>query len=142
MAIYGYSKSVALTLNEWGMPFGLKKMSRLTPSVAVDEIAFIRGLFDTDGSVYRKYGRYLQIQFKCVNPNLIEFVRMSLNRLGFSPTEIRKDETKFRFCLSRQAEIDRFFRVISPKNLKHLKRFRILSEDRTFRTCRRRSKQF
>ena len=56
MILYVYSKRVGLTLHEWGMPFGRKKLSQLTPCVALDEVSFIRGLFDTDGCVYRKYG--------------------------------------------------------------------------------------
>jgi len=64
MILYALSKRVALTLHVWGMPFGRKKLSRLTPDVELDEVSFIRGLFDTDGCVYRKYGPYMQIQFK------------------------------------------------------------------------------
>src|SRR6184192_2268278 len=56
MILYAYSKRVALILHEWGMPFGRKKLSHLTPALALDEVSFIRGLFDTDGCVYRKYG--------------------------------------------------------------------------------------
>src|SRR5437879_6237124 len=58
MDLYRYSKQVALTLNSWGMPIGLKKLENLTPKLVVEARAFIRGLFDTDGSVYRKYGPY------------------------------------------------------------------------------------
>lgn len=136
MVLCGYSKSIALTLNGCGMPFGKKKLSKLTPNVPLDDVSFIRGLFDTDGSVYRKYGRYMQIQFKGANPELLEYVRESLTRLGFGPTAIRRDATKFRFFLSRQGEIDLFFHVINPGNPKHLRRFRTISRNRTFRPYR------
>ena len=131
--LYVYSKRVALTLHEWGMPFGLKKLSTLTPNVALDEVAFVRGLFDTDGCVYRKYGPYMQIQFKFASLSLITYARACLARLGFHPTSITSDDTKFRFYLSRQVEVDRFFRVVEPKNPKHVRRFQSASRKRSYR---------
>jgi len=124
MDLYRYSKGVALTLHSWGMPIGLKKLENLTPKLAVKERAFIRGVFDTDGSVYRKYGPYAQIQFKTVSENLMSFIRDKLTRLGFHPTRIRPDETKHRFLLCRQKEVDTFFRVVKPSNPKHLERLK------------------
>jgi intein/homing endonuclease len=133
MILYAYSKRVALTLHEWGMPFGRKKLALLTPHVALDEVSFVRGLFDTDGCVYRKYGPYVQIQFKFASFSLLEYARECLVRLGLNPTSIRCDDTKFRFYLSRQAEVDRFFRVVEPKNPKHLNRFQNASRNRSYR---------
>src|SRR5437660_8410993 len=118
MLLYTYSKRVALTLHEWGMPFGRKKLSRLTPCVALAEVSFIKGLFDTDGCVYREYGPYMQIQFKFASLSLLTYVRACLVKLGFHPTAITSDDTKFRFSLSRQAEVAHFFTVVEPKNPK------------------------
>jgi len=115
MILYAYSKRVALILHKWGMPFGRKKLSHLTPALALDEVSFIRGLFDTDGCVYRKYGPYIQIQFKFASLSLLAYARQTLAKLGLHPTSITSDDTKFRFFLSRQAEVDRFFRVVKPK---------------------------
>ncbi|MBO0887708.1 LAGLIDADG family homing endonuclease [Candidatus Bathyarchaeota archaeon] len=141
MQLYAYSKQIALTLHEWGMPFGKKKLSSLTPNVSLDEVSFVRGFFDTDGSVYCKYGPYLQIQFKSANPALMTYVKDCLTRLGLHPTAIRRDDTKFRFCLSRQNEVDRFFRLTGPRNSKHLKRFHHVSGERVFRSYTHRSKR-
>ena len=121
--LYAHSKRVALILHEWGMPFGRKNMSRLTPAVALNEVSFIRGLFDTDGCVYRKYGLYAQIQFKFASLSLLAYVRKILASLGLHPTSITSDDTKLRFFLSRQMEVGRFFNVIQPRNPKHLRRF-------------------
>jgi len=128
MIVYVRTKEVAMTLHEWEMPYGRKKLSNLTPNVALDEARFIRGLFDTDGCIYRKYGPYLQIQFKSASSSLVEYARLCLVKLGFSPTLIKRDDTKVRFFLSRQGEVNRFFEVIQPKNSKHLGRFRNLSK--------------
>ena len=124
MDLYRYSKGVALTLHSWGMPIGLKKLENLTPKLAVKGRAFIKGVFDTDGSVYRKYGSYAQIQFKTVSKNLMSFIRDKLTRLGLHPTRIRPDETKHRSLLCRQKEVDTFFRVVKPTNPKHLERLK------------------
>ena len=124
MDLYRHSKKVASILHSWGMPFGLKKLEDIRPRLEVIPNAFIRGVFDTDGSVYRKYGPYAQIQFKMVSRTLMGFIRERLVTLGFHPTRLRPDETKFRFSLCRQNEIDAFFRIVSPTNPKHLERLR------------------
>ena len=139
MDLYTYSKRVALTLHEWGMPFGRKKLSSLTPDVALEEVSFVRGLFDTDGCVYNKYGPYMQIQFKNASRSLPEYVKECLMKLGFHPTSIKSDDTKFRFFLCRQGEVDRFFRVIEPRNSKHLKRLQNASRKQSFRSYTHRS---
>ncbi|HEV2119720.1 MAG TPA: LAGLIDADG family homing endonuclease [Candidatus Bathyarchaeia archaeon] len=133
MILYKYSKRVGETLRQWGMPFGRKKFSELAPRLAVHEVCFVRGLFDTDGSVYRKYGHYQQIQFKFASFSLLAYARECLVRLGFHPTSITSDDTKFRFYLSRQAEVDHFFRVVEPKNPKHLRRFQNASRRQSYR---------
>jgi len=124
MDLYRYSKEVALTLQSWGMPIGLKKLENLIPKLAVEGRSFIRGVFDTDGSVYRKYGPYAQIQFKTVSKNLMSFIRDKLTKLGLHPTRIRPDETKHRFLLCRQKEVETFFRLVKPSNPKHLERLK------------------
>jgi LAGLIDADG-like domain len=136
MIVYARTKEVAMTLHEWGMPFRRKKLSNLTPNVALDEASFNRGLFDTDGCVYRKYGLYAQLQFKFASLSLLAYARDCLVKLGFHPTAITKDDTKVRFYLSRQAEVDHFFRAIGPKNPKHLKRFQNLSRKQSYRPIR------
>lgn len=132
--LYTYSKRVALTLHEWGMPFGRKKLFNLTPRIALKEGSFVRGLFDTDGCIYTKYGQYRQIQFKSASDSLMTFVKECLVKLGFHPTSITSDDAKFRFFLSRQAEVDSFFRFIQPRNPKHLKRFQNASRKQSFRS--------
>src|SRR5438309_2453851 len=139
MILYKFAKRIAETLHEWGMPFGRKKLSHLTPNFALHEMSFIRGLFDTDGCVYTKYGPYMQIQFKFASFSLIEYLRGCLIRLNFHPTFITRDDTKFRFYLSRQAEIDQFFHVVKPKNPKHLKRFQKGCRKQSYRSYSHRS---
>ena len=88
----------------------------------------LRGLFDTDGSVYRKYDNYAQICFKFASYTLIQSLREVLIKLNFNPTKIQinhssKGGPQWKFYLSRQGEIYRFFSEIKPANDKHVKRF-------------------
>lgn len=128
MDLYAYSKKVAFRFHTWGMPIGLKNAVKLRPKVELNEKGFVRGLFDTDGCVYRKYGRYKQIQFKSSSAILMEYVRESIEKLDFHPTNIQRDETRYKFYLCRQKEVNLFFETIAPANKKHLRRFREIHE--------------
>jgi len=129
MDVYTYSKKVALRLRTWGMPLGLKNEGKLQPTVELSEKEFVRGLFDTDGCIYRKHGQYKQIQFKSSSKRLMEYAREILKRLGLHPSNIGKDETRHKFYLCRQKEVNMFFEMMVPTNEKHLKRFKEFSQD-------------
>jgi|SRR3989344_2394461 len=89
----------------------------------------VRGLFDTDGCIYKKYGHYAQIVFKFGGFEMTDSLRTSLKSLGFNPTQVKKGFNRekrtdfYKFYLSRQSEIERFFIEIMPKNPKHLERY-------------------
>lgn len=84
----------------------------------------LRGLFDTDGSVYRlRWGA--QISFCNHSRPLIESVRRMLIRLDFHPSHI----SGFNLYLTRKSDIARFCKEIGFSNKKHiarLKEFRVL----------------
>lgn len=91
---------------------------------------FIRGMFDTDGCIYRKYDDYAQIEIKLGSYPLILSLRKALIELNFNPTKIQEHfHTKggaginWKIYLSRQSEVKRFFEEIQPMNQKHLIRF-------------------
>ncbi len=89
----------------------------------------IRGLFDTDGCVYKKYDKYAQITFKFGCWDTTNSVRKAIIALNYSPTKIEKGFNKlhkkdfYKLYLCKQREIDQFFREIEPKNPKHLERY-------------------
>jgi len=122
MDIYVYSKKIASILNSWGMPLGLKNAGKLQPTVELSKPDFVRGLFDTDGSVYRKYGKYKQIQFKGSSKTLMNYTFDALRVLGLNPSKLCQDEMRYRFYLCRQNDVERFFGLVSPANEKHLTR--------------------
>ena len=115
---------------------GLKEGNKVKNNVKIPEWIFsnkiflrsvLRGLFDTDGCVYRKYGNYAQISFKFAGNALIDSTRKALLELDFNPTNIQtghssKGGIDWKFYLSRQEEIKKFFLEIKPANEKHMLR--------------------
>lgn len=94
-------------------------------------ISTLRGIFDTDGSVYRKYNYYAQIQFKFGCLSLLKSVREISLILNYYPTKIQKEikpngHICWKFYLSRQKEIERFFNEIKPANQKHILRYNFI----------------
>lgn len=86
---------------------------------------FIRGFFDTDGSVYGlKFG--MQISFTNYSRPILESLHSMLFALGYKPSEISSNK----IYLTRVSDVKRFFRKMCPKNQKHQKRFRDLSSTR------------
>lgn len=80
--------------------------------------AFLRGFFDTDGSVYRlRYGCQISLTNKSL-PLLLSLQKM-LKTLGYTPSAV----SAYRVYLTKREDIERFFREIKPANAKHLRRF-------------------
>lgn len=81
--------------------------------------AFVRGFFDTDGSLYRlRFG--IQISFTNHSRPLLVALQTMLKTLEYSPSAISAG----RVYLTRRVEVERFFREIAPANLKHRRRYR------------------
>tara|TARA_Y100000310_G_scaffold345638_2_gene467597 strand:- start:20879 stop:21505 length:627 start_codon:yes stop_codon:yes gene_type:complete len=87
----------------------------------------IRGIFDTDGCVYRKYDYFKQIQIKFACLETTQSVHRAFLLLGFKPTRIQKGVSgnyiHWKFYLSKQQEIDKFFTFVQPRNKKHVDRY-------------------
>jgi DNA-binding transcriptional regulator WhiA len=82
---------------------------------------FLKGFFDTDGSIYKlKYG--VQLSFTNRSLPLLKAAQNRLTYLGFSPSKI----SEFKIYLTKRREIDCFFKKINPANKKHSKRYNIL----------------
>ncbi|MFA5876917.1 MAG: LAGLIDADG family homing endonuclease [Candidatus Paceibacterota bacterium] len=88
----------------------------------VFRLAFIRGLFDTDGSVYvdthqikgRTYKNIaMMFSNRCI-PLLSDF-KSALESIGLHPTQ----KTQYAVFLRRKKEIQRYFELIGSSNLKH-----------------------
>ncbi len=84
--------------------------------------AFLRGFFDTDGSVYKlRFG--IQLSFTNRSIPLLIALQAMLRRLGYRVSEL----SLFRIYITRQDDVERFFVEIQPMNTKHQDRYRHLT---------------
>lgn len=81
--------------------------------------SFLRGFFDTDGSVYKlRYG----IQISLTNhsrPILLSLHKM-LSALRYSSSVVNKHN----IYITRKSDLARFFKEVKPRNPKHVRRFK------------------
>ncbi len=129
------SKALVTRLNNLGMPLGNKIASGLRIPLWVKANrkfagAFIRGLFDSDGSVFLdrhliKGKRYESIGWTITSksPSLLVDMVELLRCLDFSPTH---RESQWAVYLRKKENIIRFFREIKTHNPKHEKRYQDL----------------
>ena len=86
--------------------------------------SFLRGFFDTDGSVYKlKYG--IQISFCNRSLPILKSLQLMLKRLRYNPSSI----SLYNLYLTRRKDIKRFFEEISPSNNKHIDRYLKIESD-------------
>jgi len=79
---------------------------------------FVRGFFDTDGSVYKlKFG--IQISFSNKSVPLLKAVHRMLVALKYRPSVVCGKSV----YLTRRNDVGRFFEDIMPANNKHVRRF-------------------
>jgi len=79
---------------------------------------FLRGFFDTDGSVYKlKYG--VQISFCNRSSPILKSLQIMLKRLRYNPSSI----SLYNLYLTKRKDINRFFDEIKPSNPKHVDRY-------------------
>ena len=84
--------------------------------------AFLKGFFDTDGSVYRlKYGLQISLTNKSL-PLLVSLQKM-LFTLQYKPSEISSGKV----YITNRDDVYRFFTEIKPANAKHVNRFKEFS---------------
>jgi intein/homing endonuclease len=79
---------------------------------------FVRGFFDTDGSVYKlKFG--VQISFTNHSYPLLLSLQTILFKLGYNPSAVSSGKV----YLTKISDVKRFFREVKPNNAKHQSRF-------------------
>lgn len=83
-------------------------------------VGFLRGFFDTDGSVYRlRFG--IQISFTNKSQPLLQSIHRMLKILNYHPSKVNG----YRIYLTRKPDILKFFKEVKPENPKHGRRFEI-----------------
>ena len=106
---------------ESGFPYWVKR--KLTYLMA-----FLRGIIDTEGSVYRveREKKRIRIEIKMYNKKLLQDLFEALKLLGFRPRiYVRRN----RVTIARQDDVDRYFNKVCSHNPKHVKRYLCLRED-------------
>ena len=79
---------------------------------------FLRGFFDTDGSWYKlRWGS--QIAFNNKSQPLLNSARNMLVSLGYSASRA----VGYKVYLTKKSDIAKFFKEVSPQNIKHRQRF-------------------
>ena len=80
--------------------------------------AFLRGFFDTDGSIYAlRFGSQISLTNRSLP--LLRSLRAMLVALGYRPSEL----SGFCIYLTRKDDVQHFFRAVRPANTKHVRRF-------------------
>ena len=80
---------------------------------------FLRGFFDTDGSIYKLHWG-TQISFTNKSVPLLKSIRNMLIYLGYTPSKL----SGCKVYITKKVEVQRFFDELHPRNSKHQKRFR------------------
>jgi intein/homing endonuclease len=121
--VYISSVELSTWLQEEGLVFNKVKSQVGVPKwiFSSDDFmrAFLRGFFDTDGSVYRlRYGIQISLTNKSL-PLLVSLQKM-LFKLQYKPSGISSGKV----YVTNRDEIFRFFTEIKPSNIKHINRFK------------------
>jgi hypothetical protein len=111
--VYISSVDLSRWLIEEGLVFNKVKSQVGVPKWVLQKdefmISFLRGFFDTDGSVYKlRYG--IQVSYTNRSLPLLEATRYMLRKLGYSPSK----ESIFKVYLTRRPDLEKFFSEIRP----------------------------
>lgn len=121
-------KQLGLFLASAGFPSGnkIERKARIPLWIRENKeylVACIRGLIDTDGSVFRmsnKDPHLLRMSFTNYCPELMHDMREALTSLGYHPSKIILHRHIY---LSRQRDIARYINEIGFANDKHCRRY-------------------
>ena len=135
---YLYDKNVEFTLEHYGLTAGNKKENNvcIPPWIFENDCylkACLRGLFDTDGTVFPKASnkKIPQLELTSKVDGIQRTYRRGLLQLGFQPSEWYG--TKSPKCgLYSKNQVERFAKEIGFHNLKHRQRFESIISKSTF----------
>lgn len=121
-------KAICAEIHRLGVEYGNKtKKQTHIPKWILEKKeftqAFLKGLFDTDGSLYEDYHfingkeyKHWNVAITSYNSLFLKEVVSALISLGLHPT----NSTKHRAALRRKEEVQKFIKLIRPANQKHL----------------------
>jgi len=124
-------------LDNLNFPIG-KKINLFIPKAILEKEyltkACIRGIFNTDGTIYRRYSKkynkhtriydYLVIQFKLKSKITISQIKEALKKFGINSNKITNELNKYYILrITNQEDIKNFMESIKPSNLYHVERY-------------------
>lgn len=124
LILYIYSKFVAHNLMHYGLVSGNKKKNnaRIPQWIMNDEDyirACVRGLFDTDGTVFTQRGN-LKIELASGIPGLQKTFHKSMIKIGFHKGWSKPNSRDVRrYGLYSKRDVDKFINYIGFNNIKH-----------------------
>jgi len=134
---YVLSNNVAFEFfKKSGFPIGKKLKLGIPRSILLENkksISCVRGIFDTDGSIYQRYSKkyknhakhynYHVIQFKMNSKEVIKQIKLILENNNIKTNKIIKDKKCYVLRITNQKEIDKFMQLIKPNNRYHRERY-------------------
>lgn len=137
--LWVYDKSVVSFFIQIGLKVGPKKDITIPKKIFQKKrnlISCIRGIFNTDGSVYsryskkykrhaKKYTNYAVTEFKSKSKKLIKQIKNSLQKIGIKTTVISKPKGKSTSVvrITSQKNVKKFFTSINPRKY-HWERYK------------------
>ena len=129
---FGSEKVLTYLTRELGVPLGQER--KTVPKWIIEasmkvKIAFIRGLFDADGSLIfsKKHHQtevYPSIELKSVDQEILEWVQRTLWELSFRATLGRSVES-YVLRINGEEMLKRWMDVIGSSNIKHISKFQV-----------------
>lgn len=121
--VRAYSKDVANMLNKkYSLPIGNKIGQLKIPKVVYIKrkwlLAYIRGLFDTDGCFHIRRQKDVLVNITSADPEYLREIQKALKLLGFDASLGDKKVT-----LYGARPVNNFFKKVKPANSKHLKKY-------------------
>lgn len=126
-----YISSVKLSrwLKNEGLVFNKVKSQVDAPSWIFNKNSycksFVRGFFDTDGSVY-KIRNGIQISLTNKSIPLLKSLQNMLIKLEYNVSHV----SCYKIYITREKDIKRFFKEIKPANIKHMDRYNFFKKER------------
>ena len=123
-------------LSKTGLPVGLKTNLQI-PKVILQNKEYskacLRGIFDTDGSIYRRYSKryfghtrvydHMVIQFKLASKKVIEQIKQILDGLDIITNKIIQESNSYVLRITTQESVKRFMEIIRPSSRYHVERY-------------------
>jgi len=138
------SERVVKFFHELGLPLGTKGENLgIPPQILADDKlarACIRGIFNTDGCIYRRYSKqysnhpkhyksYAVIQFKMKSRRLVEEIKAVLNKSGIRTTKIGEDKGCWVCRITTQEHVDSFMKLFGITHPHHVQRYMQIREN-------------